>query len=586
MADSWSDRSPSEATLERVEQLSVSGWDDIESALDRIRGNAVARVSKAELAQRVAFVTFDYGIDGVSIEIGKYARCIETIVSEMGTRPTIHLIGGDFHPHADAVLSDRWPRFRLEKANGWGKWDGGTWFRKLFFEDMPEGSRSSGELAVEIWQQALELARSLCAYLRAHEIRLLINVNVNSNPGNLAYALATVLTSELTGAYVINSNHDFFWEGGRPASERSEADPPGVRDHFFRNHSNQSFFRVLERVLPWNGARWLQVNINRLQSQRLIGEYGFSSDRVFEIGTGLDEEFFSLWGQPERRSARHRMAHILSDGTATIRPVPVRDHLERLGAWMTNQTPVVCGSGEGLELDTTSDSALVLLQPTRILTRKRIERDWWLVGALLAHEPFRDRFEADKAATLTLHITGPVPIEHEADLTNVLISYRDLCERLPEEIAERLFVAFSIGREDHPALRSAGLEPLNICAIYRMANLVLLPSETEGRGLPIVESNAIGVPIVCSRYDPVEVFDEVCGMHLPPDQRLGYVPFPDLHGPSESVRSETLGEITDCLLHAERVAESVAANRRAARLRYGLSALESTFRRLLDHLAN
>jgi hypothetical protein len=101
-----------------------------------------------------------------------------------------------------------------------------------------------------------------------------------------------------------------------------------------------------------------------------------------------------------------------------------------------------------------------------------------------------------------------------------------------------------------------------------------------------VESNAIGVPIVCSRYEPVEVFDEVCGTHLPPDQRLGYIPFPDLHGPPESVRAETLGKITDCLLNAERVTESVAANRRAARLRYGLSALESTFRRLLDHLAS
>lgn len=586
MADSWSDRSPSEATLERLGQLSVSGWDDIGSALNRIRVNAGAHASKAELARSVAFVTFDYGIDGVSIEIGKYARCIETIVSETGARPTIHLIGGDFHSQADAVLSDRWSRFRLENANGWAKWDGGTWFRKLFFEDMPEGSRSSDELAAEIWRQALELTRSLHAYLRAHEIRLLINVNVNSNPGNLAYALATVLTSELTGAYVINSNHDFFWEGGRPALERTKGDPPGVRDHFFRNQSNRSFFRVFEQILPWDGTRWLQVNINGLQSRRLIEEYGLSSDRVFEIGTGLDEEFFSLWGLQERRSARRRMAHILSDGTATIRPVPVRDHLEHLGAWMSNQTPVVCGAREGLELDITSDSALVMLQPTRVLARKRIERDWWLVGALFAHEPFRDRFEADTTATLTLHITGPVPIEHEADLTRVLTSYRDLCGQLPEEIGERLFASFSIGREDHPALRSAGLEPLNICAIYRMANLVLLPSETEGRGLPIVESNAIGVPIVCSRYEPVEVFDEVCGTHLPPDQRLGYIPFPDLHGPSESVRTETLDTITDCLLSAERVTEFVAANRRAARLRYGLSALESTFRRLLDHLAS
>ena len=572
------------ATLEQLEQLSVTSWEDIDSVLSGLGAADVPRASGEELARNAAFATFDYGIDGVSIEISKYAHCLEALASEQGVTPTIHLIGGDFHPQANSVVSERWLRCRLHNANGWAKWEGGAWFNGLFYEEMAEGSAASTLLATEIWRQALALTRSLCEYLREHDIRLLVVVNVNSNPGNLAFALALVLASELTGSYVINSNHDFYWEGGRPATEWSDGVAPGLRDHFFRNCSNRAFFRVFQALLPWNGRRWLQVNINRLQSQRLVEEYGLASERVSELGTGLSEDFFSPWDLDARRSARARMAYILSDGRPTIQPVSVEEHVAGLPSWMGNQAPVVCGIREGLELDITSERALYLLQPTRIIARKRIERDWWLVEALLEHEPFRSRFEADPNTTLTLHITGPVPIEHEADLRSVIRSYTELCARLPDGSAERLFLAFSVGHEDHPALSRSGLSALDICGIYRMANLVLLPSETEGRGLPIVESNAVGVPIVCSRYAPTEVFDDVVGAHLSPDQRLVVLPFPELQGPADVVDAPTLAALTDCLWDPASRTASLAVGRRAAHGRYGMATLRASFRDLLEHL--
>lgn len=572
------------ATLEQLEQLSVTSWEDIDSVLSGLGAADVPPASGNELARSAAFATFDYGIDGVSIEIGKYAHCLEALASEQGVTPTIHLIGGDFHPQADSVVSERWLRCRLHNANGWAKWEGGAWFDGLFHEEMTEGSAAATLLATEIWRQALTLTRSLCEYLREHDIRLLVVVNVNSNPGNLAFALALVLASELSGSYVINSNHDFYWEGRRPATKRSDGVPPGLRDHFFRNCSNRAFFRVFQALLPWKGRRWLQVNINRLQSQRLVEEYGLASERVFELGTGLSEDFFSPWDRDARRSARARMAYILSDGRPTIQPVSVEQHVAGLPSWMGNQAPVVCGIRGGLELDITSERALYLLQPTRIIARKRIERDWWLVGALLEHEPFRSRFEADPNTTLTLHITGPVPIEHDADLRSVIRSYTELCARLPDGSAERLFLAFSVGHEDHPALSRSGLSALDICEIYRMANLVLLPSETEGRGLPIVESNAVGVPIVCSRYAPTEVFDDVVGAHLSPDQRLVVLPFPELQGPADVVDAPTLAALTDCLWDPASRTASLAVGRRAARRRYGMTALRASFHDLLLHL--
>ena len=90
---------------------------------------------------------------------------------------------------------------------------------------MPAGSQRSSELATEVYRQARVIAGKLGEYLVANRISLLITVNVASNPGNLALTLALVLITEALGIVVINSNHDFYWDGGKPAVDRK----PGGR---------------------------------------------------------------------------------------------------------------------------------------------------------------------------------------------------------------------------------------------------------------------------------------------------------------------------------------------------------------------
>ena len=195
----------------------VADWPDIPGYLHP-EVNPV-HVSALEAAKRgVAFVTYDYGIDGVSIEISKYADCCEALLSDDDRSTPIHIIGGEFYEQADTVIRPHWKRFQIEGVNGWSKWDGGKWFSKLFYEDMPGGSEVSREMAVEIWTQAVSIARRLAKYVSSEGIGLLVPVNINSNPGNPAYALGLVLVSEYLGIYVINSNHDFLWEGRTPYS--------------------------------------------------------------------------------------------------------------------------------------------------------------------------------------------------------------------------------------------------------------------------------------------------------------------------------------------------------------------------------
>jgi hypothetical protein len=247
--DEFNPRSWSEITqiLKQVENIN-------QSSQNRDRQNYLEQYAKG-----TAFVTFDYGIDGVSIEISKYAHSLEDIYRPF-SGASIHMIAGNFQAEASSILSNNWSRFQIEGINGWNKWDDGKWFRALFEKEIKPNSQESKDLALEIFSQAVSIAKRLGTYLIDHQISLLIPVNIASNPGNMALTLGVVLVTELLGTSVLNSNHDFYWESGKSSQEREEGERPGVRDHFFRNSNHRSFFSLFQSLYPWNGKRWVQAN--------------------------------------------------------------------------------------------------------------------------------------------------------------------------------------------------------------------------------------------------------------------------------------------------------------------------------------
>jgi hypothetical protein len=560
-----------------------SNWTDITKILRRIKSKAqtspaLPKNEFIELATNgTAFYTFDYGIDGVSIEIAKYAQALEFLYQSQGNY-AIHLIGGEFHSQADSIIKPEWCRYLIEGISGWTKWDQGKWFQMLFYEDMPESSANSDLLAREIYSQAIKIAQALGEYLVENNINLLIPVNVASNPGNIASTLALILVSEAMETYVVNSNHDFYWEGGKPKMERYPGERPGSRDFFFRNFDNRPFFKLFESIYPWNGSRWLQVNINKRQSKKLISDYGFPKNKVFEISTCISDKFFEDYNDTDIKHARIRMAYILSGGEATLHPIPVEEHIAELKNWMSNQTPCILGHRAGLSVDPRTDELIYLLQPTRIIPRKRIERDLELIEALLGEQTFRKYFKLNANHKIVLHITGPTPNDHRAYLKQLLQRFHSLSKSLPAPVADRIFLAFSVGREDHHSLKENNLQPLSIEEIYRMATIVLLPSRREGRGLPIIESCASGVPIICRRYRYVDVFDEVVGKGLPEEQQIRYMLFPE-----GDFNHEFLEEFSNSLIRPQLQQERNQHNRNAVRLRYSQEALTKSFEQMFEY---
>lgn len=558
----------------------LSSWQAIAQAVNRIRTVQLQPLPESRsqflrsASQGTGFLTFDFGIDGVSIEIAKYAGVLETLY-EPYAPARLHFIAGEFHPQADAILEPNWSRFQIEGINGWSKWDDGRWFNALYYEDLPAGSQRS-ELAAEIYRQANAIAGELTEYLVTNNISLLIPVNVASNPGNLALTLALVLVSEALGIVVINSNHDFYWDGGKAAADRKPDEPPGERDHFFRNVDNQPFFSLFQMLYPWRGRRWLQVNINKRQSERLVKEHGFPQRKVFEISTCVDDKLFDDYTDEDVRHARQRMAMILSDGADRIGPRTLNEFRQMLPDWMANQFPVVVGARDDLSLDITADDVLYLLQPTRVIARKRIEKGVELIQALL-QGPLRVPFEQTPEQQLVLHTTGPTPLEHQDDLESILDAYDELIGSLPPAIADRVFLAFTGGHETHPYFEELGFEDMTIADIFRMATVVLFPSEIEGRGLPIIESGAVGIPIICSRYRPQEVFADVIGEDLPEALRIHYVLFPE-----DDYPEEFLEQVTRLLMYPEEWTKWRDHNRQAVRTRYSKAALRASFQHLLD----
>lgn len=566
--------------IEFLDQADISGWEDISRVLAEVKDyyqapkpDTLERFLEM-VSQGTAFLTFDFGIDGVSIEISKYARLLESIFSPHA-EAKLHFIGGDFYPQADSILKSSWLRRRIDGINGWAKWDEGYWFDALFFDEMKAGTERSREIASEIYRQSTVIARRLGDYLVTQNINLLVPVNVASNPGNMALTLALVFVTEALGTFVINSNHDYYWDGGKPVARREPSEEPGSRDHFFRNTDNRSFFSLFRLIYPWNGRRWLQVNINHRQSKKLIRD-GFPKQKVFKINTSVREELFDDYGEKDVISARLRMAYILSNGAPLIRSTSTESFMGVLDSWMEKQRPQVIGSKDNLILDLTADNIIYMLQPTRVIARKRIEKGVELIQALL-QGPLRSAFERERERQLVLHISGPTPLEHRDDLEIILQTYQNLVRNLPPHINERCFLAFSGGHQSHPSFDEEQFENLRIAEIYRMATVVLFPSEIEGRGLPIIESGAVGIPIICSRYRPDEVFADVVGEGLAEELQIRYLLFPE-----DEFTEVFLQHVADILLQPDKLKNWQQHNRQAVRQGYSEAALRKTFQLLLE----
>ena len=257
----------------------------------------------------VAFLTYHYMVDGVTVEVEKYASLIKRNIPGI----PIHYIAGDIQIRSSSILHTDCKAHVIPELAGFDDWD---LYKDFYFTRLERGSETYNDLIGKLWSQTLDIIEKLGKYLEKEKINLLYLINVCSNPGNVAFTLATVLISEFIKIPVINNNHDFYWEGGMCSYDRKRMKlKAGPRDVFFRNCHLGEFFSIIETLFPWQSRTWINVNINRDQSEHLIRINGINPANVMEIGTAVDTEMFTkndkrkninTFLQVERILARYR----------------------------------------------------------------------------------------------------------------------------------------------------------------------------------------------------------------------------------------------------------------------------------------
>jgi glycosyltransferase involved in cell wall biosynthesis len=133
---------------------------------------------------------------------------------------------------------------------------------------------------------------------------------------------------------------------------------------------------------------------------------------------------------------------------------------------------------ESLELLTQD---LVILMPVRVTRAKNIEFALRLVAAL-----------KDQGQRLKLVLTGP-PDPHDADSMDYFQELQSLRKDLGVE--EEMRFVFESG--PHPD-ESHTVDMEVVADLFRVCDLVLMPSHQEGFGMPVLEAGLSGVPVVCT----------------------------------------------------------------------------------------
>ena len=347
----------------------------------------------------MAFISFAYSIDGVTVECDKYVHAFTHILGEFD----VHYIAGWFSETGNQYLQPNSKQFQLDELLSFDDWD---LYQDFFYKKLERGSKDYNHLITSFWKQVLIIVEKLSAYIDQNDIRLLYLININSNPGNISQALALVLISEYMDIPVINNSHDFYWEGGNSEIDIIEQNlKPGPRDHFFKNYHLGEVFSLLEVLYPWDSRKWISVNINTTQSNELINVHGHNPANVLTIDTCVDVDKFKTELTDERRKEIFKqISYIFQDekghiNTETVDTFP-------LNIYRTKLRPVIFSDSKQKVFSFEKDN-IILLQPTRILKRKTIEVDFTLITKLLTDHEVIEYFESNGKAKAAVF---PVPV--------------------------------------------------------------------------------------------------------------------------------------------------------------------------------
>lgn len=570
--------------MNSLRQEKIKTWFDLGLYLDKLKeNNSVPTIEynkdfndfRNELKKGgIGFVTFSYSIDGVTIEIEKYAKLYRKNLAGI----PIHYIGGGFKPEAAKIIDPKTSIYVIKEAKSFDSW---PLYNDFFHTKLERGSREYNNLILKFWKEVLVISEKLGKYIEKNNIKLLFIVNICSNPGNVSFTLANVLVSEIMGIPVICNNHDFYWEGGnREIDIREKNLEKGPRDFFFTNSHIGEFFSIIEILFPWESRSWLSVNINQRQSDHLIEKNGHNPANIDLIGTAVDTEEYKNPSKRIKINTYYQFEKILSRYENTLIGYSVKDVIENRLVIQSNPRPILIGNKTKAATNFLAEN-IIFLQPTRIIARKRIETGFRLINKMLNNKDIIEKFRETRHLKLTLLVTGPIADGQFSYFNKILQKFSDLLRSIEKDLQEKIYLAFLFSELDKEKFLKRFKNPVGIPELYNIASLVLLPSETEGRGLPIIEAAACGVPIFCSRYYPENVYSDVIGEDLPEEDRLKVIEFD-----GKNINQEHVKNIFERVFFPHNFSDEHEQNINAVDKRYSLKTLYQNIKDINFRLYN
>jgi glycosyltransferase involved in cell wall biosynthesis len=567
--------------LTSLREEKIATWFDLGLLLDRLREDRPRPLGRAptdfatfgqNVASGIGFVTFEFGIDGVSMEITKYIEALHLFLEN----PKIHYISGHFDELLDHIITPSEAWHTIETMRGFDKWPS---YRDFFSRKLDRGEPRYNELIGRLWSEVLITCERLGEIVEENDIRLLFLANTNSNPGNVGVALATVFVSEHLGIPVVNNCHDFYWEGGASAVERAvDGTSRGPRDHFFTNAHVGEIFSVIEMLYPWESRGWISACINTTQVDTLSKRFGHNPANVSEIGTAIDTRRYMILDRHRTKEAWSQVREILSAGRSKLPARAVGDVLEEGRFTAEARRPMLIAGNKQANVDF-ANANTIFLQATRIISRKRIEVNFKLIEKLFGNPRFLKAFLDHPEEKLTLLISGPVAPGNDPYLERLIREFSKLVPRLPAAVRNRVYVAFLFSRFDHREFRAQHSDPIGMPELYNIASLAVLPSKTEGRSLPLIEAAACGVLILTRRYEPSEVFSAVIGENLAREDRLDVTVFRGAH-----FKDSTIETLSERLLSTDAPEDIRRHNRQVVERRFSIEILTRDLGQILETL--
>ena len=567
--------SKTHAIVNELRSEKIETWFDLGLFLDRVRDQPPKAFFNGNLMKfnrhvekgGIGMVTFYYNIDGITVEANKYAKILKNIYHDV----PIHYIAGEIHPRAEHLIDSPHQK-EIKELNGFDNW---PLYATFFKEKLERGSAAYNQLITDFWEETLTIVEKLGGYIEEQGINLLYVINVCSNPGNVSLALAIVLLSEYYGIPVVNNNHDFYWEGGnRKVDIETKGLKKGPRDFFFTNADVGEFFSVIEMIYPWQRKSWMTVNINKVQFDKVIHTLGHNPANVAQISTAIEYNSDIHFSKRNILRAFKQVATIFENEHETITVNTVEDYIQSAPDF----TPVLLGH-ETVEAFDFVNNNIVFLQPTRVISRKWIEQNFNLISTLVEKKRFRQKFEDNPGLKISLIVSGPIPPGQVHYFTTLLNDYKKFVKKLPKKFRSKIFLGFLFSEFDKDTFKNKYKSPVNISHLYNIASLILLPSETEGRGLPILEAAASGTPIFCRQYSPVAVYEDVIGTHLSESKRLKVLDFK-----GKKLSKKLINNIINQVFYPQNNLHTIQHNLNVVKDRYSYEALENNLREVLIRL--